>query len=135
VDSLFVGLARPSIDITDADSLGNIDCDSMDVWLMDANSGCLWGNGKQANNDAGEFEEGDRLGVLTNLEAGSVLFFKNGVKHGPGFTSGVTAPVVLAMQFAYKGEGAKILAGAAWPSGYCHTEGKGLASMAATAGE
>jgi hypothetical protein len=38
------------------------------------------------------------VGVLLDLNNGSLLFFKNGVQHGPGYAAGsVTGPVVAAV--------------------------------------
>ena len=45
---------------------------------------------------------GDRVGMLLDLSEGYLLFFKNGVKHGPGFPAGsVFGPVNHAMQLGY----------------------------------
>ena len=66
---------------------------------------------------------GDKLGVLLDLDAGSVLFFKNGAKHGPGWAAGsVTGPVVLAVQMYYIGQSAEVVADAVRPSGYEESE-------------
>jgi hypothetical protein len=39
--------------------------------------GTLWGNGKYSDDQAGSYEQGDRVGVLLDLNNGSLLFFKN----------------------------------------------------------
>jgi hypothetical protein len=64
------------------------------------------------------YADGDRLGILVDLNAGCLLFFKNGEKNGPGFTAGVTGSIVLAIQFGGAGQSATILAGAKIPSGH-----------------
>jgi hypothetical protein len=46
------------------------------------------------------YKQGDRVGVLLDLDCGSLCFFKNGVKHGPGFAPGSgTGPVTAAVRF------------------------------------
>ena len=61
--------------------------------------GNLWGNGKEDDDEAGGFEQGDRVGVLLDLGNGSLRFFRNGAQHGPGYVAGsVTGPVVAAVQ-------------------------------------
>ena len=51
------------------------------AWLMDAGWGSLWGNGKELDDHAGGFNQGDRMGILLDLDDGSLRFFKNGVEH------------------------------------------------------
>ena len=65
-----------------------------------------------------------RWSLLAGADAGSVLFFKNGAKHGPGYPAGsVTGPVAAAVQMYYANEGdvqghaARLLPGAEWPAG------------------
>jgi hypothetical protein len=54
--------------------------------------------------------------MLIDLDEGSLQFFKNGLKHGPGWGAGsVTGPVVLAMQMCYFGQSGSVLAEAARP--------------------
>jgi hypothetical protein len=114
---LYVGLARPGLDTADGKSYAKSFC--RDVWLMLAHDGGLYGNGKGRSDPAGPFVEGDVLGVLVNLDDGSLGFFKNGEKHGPGYSAGsVAGPVVLAMQTYYIGQGGRMVEKAAWPVGY-----------------
>lgn len=66
---------------------------------------------------------GDRIGVLLNLEDGSLLFFKNGVKHGCGFPAGdVKGPVTVGVQMFCADEGhpsaVRIVQHPKWPLGY-----------------
>ena len=64
---------------------------------MYADDGALFGNGKYNSDEAGGFNEGDRMGILLDLDDGSLRFFKNGVEHGPGYPAGsVTGPVARA---------------------------------------
>ena len=79
----------------------------------------LYGNGKQGDDRAGRFDQGDRMGVLLDLDDGSLRFFKNGVEHGPGYPAGsVTGPVALGAQMRYTGHAARLLPDAAWPAGH-----------------
>jgi hypothetical protein len=89
------------------------------VWLMSAGSGCLFGNGKCGDNKAGDFSHGDRVGVLLDLDDGSLRFFKNGVQHGPGYPAGsVAGPVALVVQMNSVRDKARLLPGAKWPTGH-----------------
>eukprot|EP00935_MAST-01C_sp_MAST-1C-sp1_P000058 g58.t1 len=89
------------------------------AWLMYAGYGSLWGNGKEDDDQAGGFNRGDRMGVLLDLDDGSLRFFKNGVEHGPGYPVGsVTGPVVLAAQMGEAGEAVRLLPGVGWPAGH-----------------
>jgi hypothetical protein len=42
----------------------------------------------------GKIDVGDKIGMLLDLTAGSLTFYRNGELYGPGFSSGVTGPVV-----------------------------------------
>jgi hypothetical protein len=117
VSCLNVGIARPGLDTADGKSYVKKEC--MDVWFMYADGGSLCGNGKYDGDKEGEFEAGDRIGLLVDLDNHSLLFFKNGEKHGPGYGAGlVKGPVVLAMQMYYEGDSGRVVAGAVRPSGY-----------------
>ena len=121
VDNLFVGVCRP-----DADPRAEHHYEEhTTAWLMDADDGGLYGNGKEDDAYAGYFSQGDRMGVLLDLDDGSLLFFKNGAKHGPGYPAGsVTGPVAPAVQMYYAdggyydGHAVRLLPDAAWPAGY-----------------
>ena len=66
---------------------------------MYALDGTLCGNGKDGSDEAGRFNQGDRMGILLDLDDGSLRFFKNGVENGPGYPAGsVTGPVARAVQ-------------------------------------
>jgi hypothetical protein len=91
--STFVGVTRPNLNPNDNHS------ESTDGWFILPDEGGLWGNGKQGADAAGTIDDGDRVGVLLDLDKGSLRFFKNGVQHGPGYPAGsVTGPVVCAVQ-------------------------------------
>ena len=82
-------------------------------------TGGLWGNGKQDDGPAGSFNNDDRMGILLDLDDGSLRFFKNGVEHGPSYPAGsVTGPVALGAQMYKMGHAARLLPDAAWPAGH-----------------
>jgi hypothetical protein len=117
IDGLYVGIARPGLDTADGKDYAVGEC--MDAWFMWAGYGTLFGNGKYSDDGAGGFEAGCRIGLLLDLDNHSLLFFKNGEKHGPGYGAGsVAGPVVLAMQMHYEGSSGRVVAGAVRPSEY-----------------
>jgi hypothetical protein len=94
--NVLVGVTRPNLDPNGDYS----DRASTDGWFIDTYLGRVYGNGKAGDDDAGSIDEGDRVGVLLDLDEGSLRFFKNDVQHGPGYPPGsVTGPVVCAVQF------------------------------------
>jgi hypothetical protein len=108
VGGLLVGIARPGLDTAHGKRYDEKEC--MDAWFMDASVGALNGNGKYFDDITGAFKAGDRLGMLLDLDHGSLLFFKNGQTHGAGYGAGsVTGPVVLAMQMANKGQSGRVV--------------------------
>jgi hypothetical protein len=115
---IFVGVTRPNLDPVGDYALAGC----TDAWFTDAQDGDLWGNGKEGvfTDVAGDYyKQGDRVGVLLDLNNGSLLFFKNGVQHGPGYpASSVTGPVVAAMQMGREGEAVRLHAGVAFPAGH-----------------
>jgi hypothetical protein len=110
-DEICVGVSRPNLN--PREFYGSLD--STDGWFITPYSGGLWGNGKERDNRAGEYGHGDRVGMLVDLDVGSLRFFKNGVQHGPGFPAGsVTAPVVHAIQMGHPDEKVRLV-----PSSEC----------------
>jgi hypothetical protein len=115
VDSIYIGISRPNLDPTE--KFGNIDS-STDVWFMSTYNGGLGGNGEHEDDQAGHYEQGDRVGMLLNLNNGSLRFFKNGVEHGPGYPAGsVTGPVVLAAKLYFENHSVRLLPNAEAPAG------------------
>jgi hypothetical protein len=113
----FVGVTRPNLDPLGGYVTGT------DGWFIKAASGSLWGNGKLNDDEAGEYEQGDRVGVLLDLNKGSLLFFKNGVQHGSGYPAGsVTGPVVAAVELSYDDQAARLHANVAFPAGHTQTQ-------------
>jgi hypothetical protein len=96
VAGIYIGISRPNIDPTG--TYYSKDC--TDGWFIHANLGSFCGNGKPYYGDeAGTYNQGDRVGVLLDLDNGSLRFFKNGLQHGVGYPAGsVAGPVVPAVQ-------------------------------------
>jgi hypothetical protein len=94
VTNILIGISRPNLD--PAGEYWRRGCTN--TWFIHAYDGTLCGNGKQCHDEAGAYKQGDRVGVLLDLDSGSLRFFKNGVQHGPGYPAGsVTGPVVAAV--------------------------------------
>jgi hypothetical protein len=91
--------------------------DSEDAYFIACNEGSLYGNGKESDTPMGEFVLGDRIGVLLDLDAGWLRFYRNGIRCGPGFTEGVTGPLVRAAELYGKGVVVTVLPGAVAPDG------------------
>jgi hypothetical protein len=112
--SINIGISRPNLDPKGV----YIERECTDGWLTYAFDGALYGNGKEGSDEAGEYKQGDRVGVLLDLGNGSLRFFKNGVEHGPGYAAGsVTGPVVAAVQMYYKDQSVRLLPNAEAPAG------------------
>jgi hypothetical protein len=121
---LFVGVCRPDADLRTFH--GN--WRSTTAWLIYAYDGAIYGNGKEAedgihlhefNRGRREYEkdQGDRLGVLLDLDDGSLRFFKGGKEHGPGYPAGsVTGPVALGVATRFERSTVRLLPDAEWPA-------------------
>jgi hypothetical protein len=115
VAGICVGVSRPNLDAV-GDYLPSACTDS---WFITAHSGALYGNGKYNDDKAGRYNQGDRVGVLLDLNNGSLLFFKNGVQHGPGYAAGsVTGPVVAAVEMDFAGNKVRLHADVVFPAGH-----------------
>jgi hypothetical protein len=116
VDSISIGISRPNLD-PKGKYFGS---ECTDVWFMSTFHGALNGNGKDDSDliRAGGYKQGDRVGMLLNLDNGSLCFFKNGVEHGPGYPAGsVTGPVVHAAKLYSKTHSVRLLLNAEAPAG------------------
>jgi hypothetical protein len=112
--NILVGISRPNLSPTGS----YFSRERTDAWIIHANDGALYGNGKADDDVAGKYKQGDRVGMLLDLDNGSLRFFKNGVQHGPGFPAGsVTGPVVAAVQMYYKNTCVRLLPDAEAPAG------------------
>jgi hypothetical protein len=119
MNNMNVGVTRPNLD-----SLGYyMDRDCTDGWFIYVEVGSLYGNGKEDDDEAGPYKQGDRVGVLLDLNNGSLLFFKNGVQHGPGYPAGsVTGPVVAAAEIYHQHQAVRLHADVAFPTGHAQTQ-------------
>jgi hypothetical protein len=114
VINIYIGISRPNLN--PAGVYWQREC--TDGWFIEASEGALYGNGKQADDYAGGYDQGDRVGVLLDLDNGSLRFFKNGVQHGPGYSAGsMTGPVVAAVQMCNKDKSVRLLPDAEAPAG------------------
>jgi hypothetical protein len=108
-----IGISRPNLDPKGT----YLRRGCTDAWFIGA-YGTLYGNGKQSDDEAGPYKQGDRVGVLLDLDNGSLRFFKNGVQHGPGYPAGsVTGPVVAALHMVNKDTSVRLLPNAEAPAG------------------
>jgi hypothetical protein len=113
----FIGITRPNLDPKGkyfARTCTN-------GWFICNDTGSLYGNGKEPRFDddrSGRCNKGDRVGVLLDLDDGSLRFFKNGVQHGPGYPAGsVVGPVVAAVQMGNVDDSVRLLPDAELPAG------------------
>jgi hypothetical protein len=114
VGCIFIGISRPNLEPRGV----YYGSSCTDGWFIDAYYGALCGNGKFSGDAAGDYKQGDRVGMLLDLGNGSLRFFKNGVQHGPGYAAGsVTGPVVAAVQMYYKDASLRLLSDAEAPAG------------------
>jgi hypothetical protein len=114
VHNICVGIARPGLDTAGEKDYAVETC--MDAWFIECGGGSLHGNGKDDSDEAGAYAVGDRVGMRIDLDEGSLQFFKNGVKHGPGWGAGsVMGPVVLAMQMLHVDQSSRVLVDVARP--------------------
>jgi hypothetical protein len=114
MESILIGISRPDFDPT---GKKYYDRECTDVWFIHAARGSLRGNGRQYDDEAGAYKQGDRVGMLLDLDNGSLRFFKNGVEHGPGYPAGsVTGPVVAAVQMILKDSSVRLLPNAEPPT-------------------
>jgi hypothetical protein len=107
-----VGAVRPGLDHDKSHQFGN------DAYFIFGGTGGLNGNGKRGADAQGHFATGDRIGVLLDLDAGWMRFYRNRKRCGPGFTEGVTGPLLCAAQFGgAAGDTMTVLPGAVAPEG------------------
>jgi hypothetical protein len=112
VSHIFIGIGRASLY-----TAGFCNRGCTDGWFMHAGYGGLHGNGKQFDDKAGGYEPGDRVGVLLDLNDGSLHFFKNGAQHDPGYPAGsVTGPVAHAVQMYNNLDSVRLLPDAKAPT-------------------
>jgi hypothetical protein len=112
-----VGMYRPGLVHSSCNSYSK-----GDAWHLSAHSGGRrdYSGGGYVDRQ-GMLEEGDRVGVLVDLEekegrqGGSVRFFVNGVEFGSGFESGVAGPLVGGVRMFRRGQKVTLLPDARSP--------------------
>jgi hypothetical protein len=109
--SIMVGAVRPGLDHDQDHYRTN------DAYYIFGHDGALYGNGKRRADPQGGFVTGDRVGVLLDLDAGWMRFYRNGKRCGPGYTGGVTGPLVHAAEVYFEGEKVSALPAAVAPEG------------------
>ena len=112
-DPMFLlGAVRPGLCLDETHE------ESDDAYYIWSQGGSLFGNGRRfAEPQRVQFVTGDRIGVLLDLDAGWLRFYRNDRRCGPGFTGGVTGPLVRAAQVCSKGSKVTVLPGAVAPEG------------------
>ena len=88
-----------------------------DIWFMRALEARLYGNGysNASNKTVKSFKEGDKVGILLNLDNGSLIFIKDR-KHGFGFPNGsITGPVKFGVELYGSNASIKIIENAEIP--------------------
>ena len=109
---VMVGAVRPGLDHDKYHANTN------DAFFIFGHSGGLWGNGKLNADGQGHFTKGDRIGVLLDLDAGWMHFYRNGKRCAPGYATGAAGPLVRAVQFGgYARDQVTVLPGAVAPEG------------------
>jgi hypothetical protein len=106
-----VGAVRPGLDHDKYHHEGD------GAYYIHAPDGSRFGNGKQDADPQGAFAEGDRVGVLLDLDAGWLRFYRNSKRCGPGFTEGVTGPLLRGVEVYKAGVKVTVLSGAVAPEG------------------
>jgi hypothetical protein len=105
--SICVGVCRPELNPV------GICTGSKNSWFIDTETGGTYDvGGYDTDFEPGSYDQGDRVGLLLDLDDGSLRFFKNGAPHGPGFPAGtVTGPLAHAVQMTYEGESVRLKPG------------------------
>jgi hypothetical protein len=75
----FVGVTRPNLDPVGVYMGSNC----ADGWFIDVADGSLWGNGKAGDDAAGAYKKYDRVGVLLDLNNGSLLSSRTAYSTAP----------------------------------------------------
>ena len=131
---VYVGAVPAGVTGQDCDDRDRIDASSAVFTICsdpDNDSVSLFGSGK--SEDAGEagcdgdvshvdqgeqfvFRQGDRIGMLLDLDAGSLRFYRNGVRLRQEFASGVTGPLLRSVEVRDEGAAVTALPGAEPPA-------------------
>ena len=95
---IMVGVCKA--DVRPESGTGSLSHQQGRAWVMYTNGGALCPGNKDP---AGRVPEGARLGCKLDLGAGTLTFYLNGVKHGPGWT-GIVGPVKRCVEIQFEGE-------------------------------
>ena len=107
-DYIYIGALTP-------ENCVDSNCPSSEVCCITTDDGSLFGMGNNYTHAAGSIDDGDRVGVHLDLDTGVVLFYKNGVQHGPGFT-GISGPLTLGVELVHWKDSVKLLPNAKPPA-------------------
>ena len=91
----FIGATRPGLDHNSSHSKAT------GAYYIAGYNGSKCGSGAQTidhGHKQGACTVGDHIGVLLDLDLGWIRFFRNGERFGPGYTEGVTGPLVRAAE-------------------------------------
>jgi hypothetical protein len=102
---MMFGVCRPDADPKDED-----DQPESPEWFIRTLDGALLGENMDGEHAAGCISEGDRLGMLVNLDDGSLTFFLNGIQHGEGYPKGsINPPVAFGCHMMYSQDQIRLL--------------------------
>jgi hypothetical protein len=108
--AMLVGATRPGLEHD------KCHWETNDAYYIGGWHGGLCETGEFADTQ-GRFVKGDRIGVLLDLDAGWMQFYRNGQRCRQGFTEGVTGPLVRAAQLYFEGNKVTALPAAVAPEG------------------
>ena len=130
--AVHIGVSRPGLNPRGGDGDIHKPYAGNEVsWLVCSHTGSLYDNGERGVDaesrliydeggaavggsadvvTGGGYVQGDRVGMLLDLNVGSLCFFRNGEEHGEGYPAGtVTGPVVAAVRMSSCGSSVRLL--------------------------
>ena len=132
IRAVHIGVSRPGLNPRGGDGDIHKPYAGNEVsWLVCSHTGSLYDNGERGVDaesrliydeggaavggsadvvTGGGYVQGDRVGMLLDLNDGSLCFFRNGEEHGEGYPAGtVTGPVVAAVRMSSCGSSVRLL--------------------------
>jgi hypothetical protein len=132
IRAVHIGVSRPGLNPRGGDGDIHKPYAGNEVsWLVCSHTGSLYDNGERGVDaesrliydeggaavggsadvvTGGGYVQGDRVGMLLDLNVGSLCFFRNGEEHGEGYPAGtVTGPVVAAVRMSSCGSSVRLL--------------------------
>ena len=83
------------------------------------NNGALYGNGRRGEGGVTpSLASNDRVGVLVDLDSGTLKMYRNGYRYGPSFESGVAGPLVFCVDMLSPGMAATVVPDAVEPAAH-----------------